>query len=48
VPVCIENAEPTKGFKYQLATRQRVDLFENREKNMALIVDVLRIYEARN
>ena len=42
LPVRIENADPTKGFKYQLATRQYVDLFEDREKNMALIVDTLK------
>jgi hypothetical protein len=27
LPVRIEDAEPTKGFKYQLATRQYIDLF---------------------
>jgi hypothetical protein len=42
LPVRIENADPTKGFKYQLATRQYIDLFEDREKNMALIVDTLK------
>jgi hypothetical protein len=42
LPVRIENVEPTKGFKYQLATRQYVDLFKDRERNMAVIVDALR------
>jgi TIR domain len=42
LPVRIENAEPTKGFKYQLATRQYIDLFEDREKNMTLIVNTLQ------
>jgi TIR domain len=42
LPVRIENAEPTKGFRYQLATRQYINLFENREKNMALIIDALK------
>jgi hypothetical protein len=42
LPVRIENAEPTKGFKYQLATRQYIDLFEDREKNMALIINTLQ------
>jgi hypothetical protein len=42
LPVRIENAEPTKGFKYQLATRQYIDLFADREKNMALIVNTLQ------
>ena len=42
LPVRIEDAEPTKGFKYQLATRQYIDLFADREKNMALIVDTLQ------
>jgi hypothetical protein len=42
LPVRIENAEPTKGFKYQLATRQYIDLFEDREKSMALIVSTLQ------
>jgi TIR domain len=42
LPVRIENAEPTKGFKYQLATRQYVDLFEDREKNMTLIINTLQ------
>jgi hypothetical protein len=42
LPVRIENAEPTKGFKYQLATRQYIDLFADRDKNMILIVNTLR------
>jgi hypothetical protein len=42
LPVRIEDVEPTKGFKYQLAIRQRIDLFKDREQNMALIVDALR------
>jgi TIR domain len=42
LPVRIENAEPTKGFKYQLATRQYVDLFEDREQNMTLIINTLQ------
>ena len=42
LPVRIENAEPTKGFKYQLATRQYVDLFADHEKKMALIVNTLQ------
>ena len=42
LPIRIENAEPTKGFKYQLATRQYIDLFENREKNMTLVIDTLK------
>ena len=42
LPVRIEDAEPTKGFKYQLATRQYVDLFSDHEKNMALIVNTLQ------
>jgi TIR domain len=42
LPVRIENAEPTKGFKYQLATRQYIDLFEDREKNMTLVVTTLQ------
>lgn len=42
LPVRIEKAEPTKGFKYQLATRQYIDLFEDREKNMELIVNTLQ------
>jgi hypothetical protein len=40
--VRIEDAEPTKGFKYQLATRQYIDLFADHEKNMALIVNTLQ------
>jgi TIR domain len=42
LPVRIENFEPTKGLKYQLATRQRIDLFEDRDKNMRLMVETLR------
>jgi hypothetical protein len=42
LPVRIEDAEPTKGFKYQLATRQYIDLFADHEKNMALIVNTLQ------
>jgi hypothetical protein len=42
LPVRIQNAEPTKGFKYQLATRQYIDLFEDREKNMTLVVTTLQ------
>lgn len=42
LPVRIENAEPTKGFKYQLATRQYIDLFEDREKGMTLVVTTLQ------
>jgi xanthosine utilization system XapX-like protein len=42
LPIRIENAEPSKGFKYQLATRQYIDLFEDREKNMTLVVDTLK------
>ena len=42
LPVRIEAAEPTKGFKYQLATRQYIDLFEDREKNMTLVVTTLQ------
>jgi TIR domain len=42
LPVRIENAEPTKGFKYQFATRQYVDLFEDREQNMTLIINTLQ------
>ncbi|MGB6538548.1 MAG: toll/interleukin-1 receptor domain-containing protein [Xanthobacteraceae bacterium] len=42
LPVRIENVEPTRGFRYQLATRQYIDLFENREENMGLIITTLR------
>jgi hypothetical protein len=42
LPVRIEAAEPTKGFKYQLATRQYIDLFEDCEKNMTLVVTTLQ------
>jgi TIR domain len=42
LPVRIESAEPTKGLKYQLATRQYIDLFEDREKNMTLIIATLQ------
>jgi hypothetical protein len=42
LPVRIEAAEPTKGFKYQLANRQYIDLFEDREKNMTLIANTLQ------
>jgi hypothetical protein len=42
LPVRIEAAEPTKGFKYQLANRQYIDLFEDREKNMMLIANTLQ------
>jgi hypothetical protein len=33
---------PLKVLKYQLATRQRIDLFERRDKNMRLMVETLR------
>src|SRR5262245_52406529 len=33
---------PLKVLKYQLATRQRIDLFEHRDKNMRLMVETLR------
>ena len=42
LPVRTENFEPTKGLRYQLATRQRIDLFEDRESNMRLMVETLR------
>lgn len=42
LPVRIENIEPTRGFRYQLATRQYIDLFENPEQSMALIIKTLR------
>ena len=42
LPVRIENAEPTKGFKYQLVNCQYVNLFEDRDTNMTLVVDTLK------
>jgi hypothetical protein len=39
LPVRIENVEPKKGFKYELATRQYYDLFVNRESGMKSIID---------
>jgi hypothetical protein len=42
LPVRIDDVQPTKGFKYELATRQYIDLFADREQNMANVIDALR------
>jgi hypothetical protein len=42
LPVRIESFKPTKGFKYQLANRQWIDLFDDREQNLKLLVATLR------
>ena len=42
LPVRIDDTKPTKGFRYQLATRQYIDLFPTRENNMQLVIDALR------
>ena len=31
-----------EGFKYQLVTRQYINLFEHRDRNMELIIETLR------
>jgi hypothetical protein len=41
LPVRIENVEPTKGFKYELATRQYIDFFEDRVAALKLIIKAL-------
>jgi hypothetical protein len=41
LPLRIEDAKPTKALRYQLATRQYVDLYENREQKMKLIIQGL-------
>jgi hypothetical protein len=44
LPVRIEDTQPTKGLRYQIATRQYINLFEDRDKNMTMVVDSLRKY----
>jgi len=41
LPVRIEDARPTKALRYQLANRQYVDLYDDREQKMKLIVQAL-------
>jgi energy-coupling factor transporter ATP-binding protein EcfA2 len=41
LPVRIEDCEPTDDFEYELAARQRIDLFRDWEQNMKLIVRAL-------
>jgi TIR domain len=41
LPVRIEDVEPTRALRYQLVTRQYIDLFDDREHKMKLIVQAL-------
>ncbi len=41
LPVRIENAAPSKALEYQLATPQFIDLFQDREKNIAVTIGAL-------
>jgi hypothetical protein len=42
LPVRIEDAQPTKAFKYELATRQYIDLFEDQDRGMQEVIDALQ------
>jgi hypothetical protein len=46
LPVRIEDIEPKKGFKYELATRQYYDLFVDRESGMRSIIAALKRHKA--
>jgi TIR domain len=41
LPVRIEDARPTKALRYQLANRQYIDLYEDREQKMKSIIQTL-------
>src|SRR6266540_3377339 len=42
LPVRIEDAQPTKALRYQFATRQWLDLYEDREQKMKLLIQTLQ------
>ncbi len=41
IPVRIEDVAPNEAFAYEFATRQWIDLFENWEKSMAELVELI-------
>ena len=41
LPVRIEDVRPTKALRYQLATRQYIDLYDDREQKMKSIIQAL-------
>jgi hypothetical protein len=46
LPVRIEDVQATKGFKYELATSQYIDIFEDRDHGMREVIDALQKHVA--